>query len=267
MVGIQMPMMGVIADASQPEPDDLPSITLWYNSSATQTNGVNNFSSTPSDGTEITAWNDLSNVGQDANVNNSAGGNGPTYETNTQNGLSALWYQSADLCNLDINPLVGWAKAQTAFTIYVAHRVTSFSGAFPLVSTDTNGGFYYDGTYWQVGMAGGVSTAQSLSTDTANWHQFGVVFDGSKTDGDQTTQNNLRLKFRVDGVPQALTFTSNPGTALGSPSVMYVGGNNRNVPKQYMNGYIGEVLMWNRALSISEQLGVETYLRNKWGLA
>lgn len=43
-------------------------------------------------------------------------------------------------------------------------------------------------------------------------------------------------------------------------------GNNRNNPKSYMDGYIGELMIWTRALSASEISLVETYVSSKWGI-
>lgn len=274
MGGILMPLLGDIAgQQGSVAPNQIPNITLWYNASANTTlvNNVstNNFQSNPlTDGTQVTQWKDLSKVGQDANINNAVGGNGPLYKTGIQNGLSALLYASTSKSNLDINPIGAWAKLQSGFTIYTVIKITSLpASAVQVLCTDANLGHQWTGTYWQVGAGGGLATAQSLTVSTTSWTMHGMIFDGSFTDADQTTQNNGRLKYRYNKVGQALTFSANAGTQTSNTaSVMYVGGNNRNTPKSYIDGYIGEVLMWTRALNTTEQGQIETYLNNKWGL-
>lgn len=273
MGGILLPYPSITGQvANTVAPNNIPNITLWYNASANQTNvgGIltNNFSTAnPTDGTEITAWTDLSGVGQAANVNNSAGGAGPLYKINQQNNLSTLLYQSASKRNLDINPIGAWAKLKAGFTIYTVAKATSYTASFPMVVTDANLGFQWDGTYWKVGAGGGLAQAQSLAGETTKYHIFGMLFDGSLTNANTTIQNNLRLVFRYDKVPQSLTFSSNVGTQTSNTaSVMYIGGNNRNTPKTYMDGNIGEVLMWTRVLTALETGQIETYLNNKWNL-
>lgn len=275
MGGILLPLSGVLAgQGGSVAPNQIPNITLWYNASANQTsvNGVltNNFQSNPlTDGTEVTKWKDLSGVGQDANPLVSGGAAGPLYKTGIQNGLSALLYASASKNNLDINPIGSWAKLQAGFTIYTVIKITSLPASnIQVVVTDANLGHQWTGSFWQVGAAGGLATAQSTTVSTAAWTMHGMIFDGSYVNaGNQTDQNNGRLKYRYNKAGQALTFSANPGTQTSNTaSVMYVGGNNRNNPKSYMDGYIGEVLMWTRVLSTTEQGQIESYLSTKWGI-
>jgi hypothetical protein len=44
-----------------------------------------------------------------------------------------------------------------------------------------------------------------------------------------------------------------------------VGGGNA-LASTYMDGYIGEVLIWTRALTASEITSVEYYINQKWAL-
>ena len=272
MGGVLMPFLGTLA-AQAASINNIPNLSLWYNSSASQTN-VNgtikdDFQVNPiTDGTQVTQWKDLSGVGQDANINNAGGGNGPTYKTNIQNGNSALLYASASKNNLDINPIGAWAKLKAGFTVYVVGKWTTLGASnIQIAVTDANLGHQWSGAYWQVGAAGGLATAQSTTVSTSAWTMHGMVFDGSYTNANQALQNAGRLVYRYMGTQQTLTFSANPGTATSNAAtVFYVGGNNRNNPKSYMDGYLGEVLIWTRALSSSEITSVETYLDQKWGL-
>lgn len=273
MGGILLPYMSTVGQQGYVVPSQIPNLNLWYNASANTTlyNNVStaNFQATLANGAEITKWKDVTGLGQDANVYNAGGGNGPTYQTGIQNSLAAAFYQSANKCNLDINPIGSWAKNQGGFTIYTALKITSLpASTIQVLVTDANLGHQWTGTYWQVGSAGGLATAQSTTISTTAWTIHGMIFDGSYVNaGNQTDQNNGRLKYRYNKSAQALTFSANPGTATSNTAtVFYVGGNNRNAPRTYMDGYIGEVLMWTRALTTVEQTQVETYLSTKWAI-
>ncbi len=43
-------------------------------------------------------------------------------------------------------------------------------------------------------------------------------------------------------------------------------GQNESTPTSYFNGYIGEIIIFNRSLKFEERLSVETYLKKKWGI-
>ena len=273
MSGILMPLIGVSGQESLKisGPGVLSNLSLWYNASSGQTlyNGVltNNFQTNPvTDGTEITKWKDISGVGADANRYNQGAATGPTYKTNIQNGLSALLYSSANKNNLDINPIGTWEQNQTGFTIYVVGRWTTLgASAIQIAVTDDNVGHQWTGSYWKVGAAGGVATAQSTTINTNIWTIHGMIFNGSYTNADTALQNAGRLVYRYNRLPQTLTFSANVGTSTSNLStVFYAGGNNRNTPKSYMDGYLGEILIWTRAITATEALQVETYIGDKW---
>lgn len=269
-----MPYMGSMAQQGGiVDPNQIPSLSLWYNASANQTdvNGVliNNFQTNPlTDGTEVTKWKDLSGVGQDANIYNAGGGAGPTYKTSIQNTLSALLYNSASKNNLDINPIGSWAKLQSGFTIYIAGYWTTLgAGNIQIAVSDANLGHQWSGVYWQVGAGGGLATAQSTTINTGAWTMHGMIFDGSYTNANQALQNAGRMVYRYNKADQTLTFSANPGTQTSNTAtVMYIGGNNRTTPKSYMDGYLGEVMIWTRTLNATEISQVEAYLSSKWGI-
>ena len=271
MAGIFMPYISAMGQQGYVTPNQIPNLSLWYNASASSTTvnnvATNNFQGAVVNGSSISKWVDLQAVGGDANVTGGAGKQ-PTYTIPIQNGLGSVTYNSANSNNLDINPIGSWAKLQSGFTIYSVLKITSLPAANKqIVVTDANLGHQWSGTYWQVGAAGGLATAQSTTVSTSAWTMHGMIFDGSFTNANQTTQNNGRLKYRYNKTGQALTFSANPGTQTSNAAtVMYIGGNNRNAPTSYMDGYIGEILIWTRALTTVEISNVEYYLNQKWGL-
>ena len=268
MGGILMPIMGETGQMGYVVPSTLPNLSLWYNASASTTvisgAAVNNFQSAVVNGGSISKWHDLQNVAGDSNV---TGGTGkqPTYSIPVQNGLGAILYNSANSNNLDINP-AAWSQNLSGMTIYVLARPTSLPGTvFPLTVSDTNLGIWWNGTNWSIGQGAGTGTV-TVTNDTTKFHIYGMVFDGTQTG------NANRLEFRYDRSGKTLSFTGTVGTTTASPAYWFFGGDargsvvNATFASTFMSGYMGEVLIWTRALSTAELGAVELYLNQKWGL-
>ena len=264
-----MPYIGEMGQQGYVTPNQIPNLSLWYNASASATivNGVstNNFSSSVVNGTSIGTWNDLSGAGHPANVNGGVGKQ-PNYAIPIQNGLGAVQYTSSSSDNLDINP-ISWSQNLAGFTIYILARPTSLPGTvFPLTVTDTFLGVWWNGTNWSAGQSSGNLGTATLSNDTTKFHIYGLVFDGSQTG------NANRLKLRYDRTGANLTFSGTIGSTTASPAYFFFGGDNRGnavnstFSSTYMDGYIGEVMIWTRTLTSAEQLSIELYLNTKWGL-
>lgn len=265
MAGIMLPYMSTIGQVGYVTPNQIASLNIWYNasSSATIINGssTNNFSGAVTNGSSITSWVDLSGAGHPSNVFGGSANN-PTYAIPVQNGLGAVSYNSTNSNNLDINP-AAWSQNLTGMTIYVVARPTTFPGTvFPLTVTDTSLGMWWNGTNWSIGQGAGTGTV-TVTNDTSKFHMYGMVFDGTQS------TNAGKLQFRYDKAGKALTFTGTVGTTTASPAYFFFGGDARNsgtFSKFYMNGFIGEVLIWTRTLSAAELSSVELYIDQKWGL-
>lgn len=264
-----MPYMGEMGQQGFITPSSIPNLSLWYNASASTTvvNGVttNNFQGAVVNGSSISKWVDLQAVGGDANVTGGAGKQ-PTYTIPIQNGLGSVTYASASQNNLDINP-IAFASGKAGITIYVISRPTSLPATqFPLVVTDNSLGMWWNGTNWSIGITAGNRGTVTVTDDTTKFHMYGMVYDGSQTG------NANRLQFRYEKSAKTLTFTGTIPATTGAQSYMYFGGDDRSggnggaLSGTYMNGYIGEVLIWQRALTSSEISSVELYLNQKWGL-
>lgn len=269
MGGILIPYMTDMGQQGYVSPNQIPNLNLWYNASASSTtvNNIttNNFQGAVVNGTSISSWIDLSGLGAPANVNGGSGKN-PTYTIPIQNGLGAVTYAAANSNNLDINP-IAWAASLTGFTIYVCARPTNLPATiFPLTVSDTSLGMWWNGTNWSVGQSANNLGTVTVTNDTTKFHIYGMIYDGS------LSGNSNRLKFRYDRTAETLSFSGTIGATTGSPGYYYFGGNNRSganggvTASTYMTGHIGEVLIWTRALSASEQASVELYVNTKWNL-
>lgn len=268
MGGIFMPYMTGAGQQGYVTPSQIPNLNLWYNGSASTTtvNNVvtNNFDVTVSNGTAIGSWIDLQGVGGPSNYYNGGGGNKPTYAIPIQNGLGSVLYASATKENLDINPVGSWLKNQTGLTVYTVARPTSLPGTlFPLVVADTSLGMWWNGTNWSVGTSATNYGTSTVTNDTTKFHMYGLIFDGSQATA------ATKLKFRYDKTAATVSYTGAGNTTTGSPGAVFFGGDARasgTFSQTFMNGYIGEVLIWTRTLSAIEQSQVEYYLNQKWAL-
>lgn len=274
MSGIMMPYLSALGQMGNAIAA-IPNLTLWYNASASTTTVNNvtqdNFDTAVVNGTRVGQWKDLSGLGHAANVNGGVSRK-PAYAIQIQNSLGAVSYTSSNNENFDINPISWLSPAPSGIsglTVYVMARPTVLPvTAFPLVVTDTSIGLWWNGTNWSAGVTAGNRGTVTLTNDTTKFHIYGFVFDGSQTG------NANRVKFRYERAEKTLTFTGTIPASTGTASdYFYFGGNNRSgvaggaLSNTFMDGYIGEVLIWTRTLSSSEIVTVESYLNSKWGLA
>jgi len=65
-----------------------------------------------------------------------------------------------------------------------------------------------------------------------------------------------------------LSFTTTPGT-VSNPTMdrIYIGAEVLGgTERYYYSGFMFQILLWSRSLSLVEQQAVELYLKNKWGI-
>jgi len=263
MGGILLPVFGDLAgQGSIVAPNQIPNLNLWYDASVSnalyiQTSG----GLAPTDGQGVQKWIDKQGNGRDANQSTSS--RQPTWQSNEQNGLGVLLFDGSNDV-LTLNP-IAWALSLTGQTTYIVVKASALTGIPRVTQTNTDGFQFFWDTYWGVETAGGRAKSANAG-DTTNYIYMGQILDGSQTDPDITVQNNKRLKFRINGVDQSLTFTANVGTATsGSANTLFVGADS-SPPANPFHGYIGEMMIWTRTLSAAEITQVETYLSDKWGI-
>ena len=108
-----------------------------------------------------------------------------------------------------------------------------------------------------LGAAG--ATATSVTLDT-NYHIHVIKFDGSQTG------NSNRLVHRMDGTQRTLTFTGTVGATSNATTTFYYLGTDTSNNNDF-DGYLSEVIIYTKALNSGEMSNLESYLKNKWGIA
>ena len=263
MSGILMPYMAVSGQQGVVLPSQIPSLNLWYDASESNVAYIRNTSGlAPSNGQAVQDWIDKQGFGRDANQ--ASGARQPTWQASQQNSLGTILFDGSNDV-LTLNPIGSWALSLPGQTTYIVLKANALTGIPRATMTNTNGYQFFWDTYWGVETAGGRATSGSAG-NTTNYQYMGMILDGTQTNGDITVQNNLRLKMRINGTQQTLTFSSNVGTATsGSATGLFIGADS-SPPAHPFSGYIGELLIWTRTLNTSEILAIETYLSDKWGI-
>ena len=247
--------------AVAPNPSDT-NLEVWYDS----TNSANFNPVNPLNDDFITSWkNSGTAVTHDANAAGSSAVK-PRYRTSIQNSLPSLYFDGTnDL--FTINPWTAFQSIQNyTYFIVLKTNQTALDQCVTVMKTNAAEvkGLYLANlsSAWTIGGAGGIAT--SPSTVDTNFHVFTTYFDGTISDPDISLQNASRLKMRIDGVNQNLTFSSNVDSITNpSTTSLFIGTDSSN--NNDFDGYIGEIIIYKRTLNSSEIQSMETYLKNKWG--
>ena len=211
------------------------------------------FTPSVSDGDTFTQWSDKSNFAHNANPTGGATTR-PTYRTTVQNGKSIVRFDGTNDC-LSVNP-VSWAQSLNGMTIISVAKFSNSSGTQTLTTSDQDDMGIFIDTNFKITMAG--ASADSLTAADTNFHIHSLRFDGTQSG------NSARLVYRVDSVITSPSFTGTVGaTTSASNGTIFIGCDDN---AEFMNGDVGEVLMFNRALTNTEMLNLETYLRTKWSV-
>lgn len=262
MAGILMPFLGVIGAASVVVPSDIPNLNLWYDASVSNSLYLQNGSGTaPTNGQAVQNW--IDKQGNGRNANQATGNRQPTWQSNQQNGLGSLLFDGVNDV-LSLNP-IAWSLSLAGQTTFIVVKASTLSGTPRISQTNTNGFQFFWDTYWGIETGGGRATSTNAG-NTTNYVYMGMIFDGTQTDANTTVQNNKRVKFRINGTEQTLTFSANANTTTSAAAnSLFVGGDSSPSSNPF-TGYIGEMMIWTKTLNTTEISQVETYLKNKWGL-
>lgn len=262
MGGIMLPFFGDLAGQSVVAPTQIPNLNLWYDASVSNSLYLQTSSGlAPTDNQAVQKWIDKQGAGRDANQN--TGSRQPTWQSNEQNGLGVLLFDGSNDV-LSLNP-IAWALSLPGQTTYVVVKANALTGTPRVTQTNTAGfQFFWDGQ-WGVETAGGRAKSANAG-NTTSYIYMGQILDGTQTDPDITVQNNKRLRFRINGQQQTLTFSANVGTATsGAANTLFVAADSGTGTNAF-SGYIGEMMIWTRTLTSTEITQVENYLRFKWNI-
>lgn len=168
-----------------------------------------------------------------------------------------------------------YTTTATIFTVFLSDGVSAYSEAnfANIVNYDTDRGTEgtdarnaqlfranYVSNKWEAiawGSGGANTISSSTASDSTSWHYSTTVIGSSA------------LTLKIDGL-QVATAAHTPINTL--PTYFVIGGNispfvtNDAKNETYFDGYLAEVIVYNRELTASEINQVETYLAARYGL-
>lgn len=218
-------------------------LVLWYKSSAGTLQTVGGVAAVADDD-PVGEWADQSVT--DNNATQATSDNRPLLKLNITGGQSILRFDGSN-DSLLLNTPSGMVSA--SMTVFAVGRLANTSGNKMLIAVRSSSGEFH------IGAVGATFEGRVL------WG--GVSLPGGHRRAGDTNYHIFRLVS--DGVNSYLYVDGNVGTlanqlAAGGGVRGRIGGNTDNTAGQLLNGDIGEVLIYNSALSAGDIALVETYL-------
>ena len=206
----------------------------------------------------VASWTDLSGNGN--TPTQGTGANQPTNTASTYNGLNAVVFNGTTT-NLVFSSSTFWSLPMTAFIVGYLNPSTS-AQIMPKASGSTNGN-----TVMVTGSNGNPrlqirDAVQNNSVDFSPaliaGNQFIFGASCAATDGSA-------LNIFVNTNTPVTSGTTLSGYVNNSVAMRL--GSNSSGSASYLDGYIGEVLIYNSVLSADQRAQVNGYLSAKWGVA
>jgi prepilin-type N-terminal cleavage/methylation domain-containing protein len=212
-------------------------LALWI-----ETTSDESFDQAPSNDDAISGVNDInpqisSGVG---NATQATPADRPLFKANIQNGLPMMRFESGDFLETSITH--SYVKP---LTLFVVASTDDYSGDF---MTFVIQNFYY--------LLGGSESKDFYS-------------DINGGGGSLTVSIDQRAIYAIRHNGSTVTYYKN-GVSSNSSSIAINATNDNNkwrLVVEPSGGYIGEVIMFQRAISDTELDNVEAYLSDKWGIA
>jgi hypothetical protein len=203
----------------------------------------------------VSQWNDKS--GNNVHATQTTANNRPVNTSQTLNGRAVMTFDGSN----DIMSFTGTARTdETQFVVVRSNMVASVasvqqiladaSSGFGLYATIKNDGSLTNDLFAYCGGGFSVGTTVARYQFPANNPLGPAVVSAIRS----SASGGI---LRTDGVQRATCTTSN------SYALARIGGVGSSFP---LNGYIAEIVIYSRALSVADVQRVERYLGAKWGL-
>jgi hypothetical protein len=236
-------------------------LQIWYDGAdSTQFQPTN-----PASGDAITQWNDKSATAHNANPIAGAPTYKPIYTASIQNNKSSVWFDGVE-DGLEVNLGTNLHSLTGSSFIWVGKTMNPTIDQQIFLSTLKTGGTHVSANGLQLAISGsstytvGYASGSAISDTLVDngWHVHSLIFDGTQTG------NANRLKYRIDGYERNLTFLTDVSGSTSDTINGALLGVDASTNKDFV-GYMGEVLLYTRALSTTEITNIENYLFTKWG--
>lgn len=237
-------------------------LTLWLETTSDQSLQNSSDSYTVEDGNSIKNWNDINP--SDIKFTATEATNMPTYKFSGIGGLPTLFFDAAsngtggDLLTIPYNPNFN-SSTFTIFIVTQALQATTDWGAV-IMSRDANVSDRKGYNFYK----NNVNTQWEFWNGTAStWYTTTTAFTINKPFIFSLYQNSTQARLYQNGT---LKTTTNPASTTANNSFNFTIGS-ANTSNVFMyDGYISEIIYFNRALSDAERKSVESYLSKKYSI-
>jgi len=231
------------------QPTDIGSCILWLD-------GADTSSMTFSSGSNISQWNDKSGNGNNATANGT-----PVLSNSSLNGYQSIYTNNSPYFT---GPVLITGTTFTCFAVATTTASLPLSGHDQrLVSLENGGNVDYGRTDGAIAL---------FNQGGTSWIGTWRVNPSPVADSPITTNIPFLAVSEYDGTNGYLWKNGSTGSLASSSSTgtfavtKYGIGNQANNSGEYWIGYIGEVIIYNTALTTGQRQQVEGYLSWKWGL-
>lgn len=257
-------------------PKNLPGLKIWLD--AADIDGDYSTANNPSNGTSVATWTDKS-----GNGNNAAQATAllqPIVTTNSINGLPVVEFNGSTQY-LDFGDKLNttFGGTDSKFSVYIVGNFDSLNDEALLskyMSTSRQFALYLENTNkitleaYQTLASGNARTVRGntvLTTSTS--YLLSCVYDGSV----DTNDGADRPLFRINSTNQTNTLSSSSGTLgdIQNNGTAHLGlgagvDNTGTSTGSFMDGRIGEIVVYSGALVAGQRLQLRNYFHNKWGI-
>ena len=231
----------------------MPSAKLWYDFSSAGSTSYSPVPTTVINGGSMTGAKDISGGNHNTNqVSNFK------YITNANGTLGAANMGTGGYFNT--NSTTSWLGNLSGMTVIVVCKPTTTMTTCYLCNTDQGDlQIFYSSGAWKVKCSGGTGTSVvGLSLNTWQLHSF--VYNGNAGTAAQ------KLRYIYNKAEQPLTISGTIAAKSSGSNDNYVWCAQDTSSQNPFKGQIGEVLLFNKALSSGEVTAIESYLGTKWGI-
>jgi len=232
-------------------PAGITNLQAWYDGQD-NTTIINESNTTILNDNSIATWQDKSSNGFNLIQTNNI--NRPLYKESGINNKPALFFDGIDDTIANINYKIN----SQVFTIVSVHNQIQSSGPIWSIANNSNlEKFFpnYEGTIYIPKSASTWASTTGLNNLTTFISI--VIFDGSTSTVKLITYNTANGIRNLINVPCTSNLTFNGGFGLGE---RMVGSFN------YYKGYIGEIIVYNKAIDATEINSIISFLRTKWNI-
>lgn len=259
--------VGLLSTAGAPpfNPTSVAGCRLWLDAADTTSIAVS--------GTAVTQWSDKSGLGNDfTQVSSSAR---PLSGTTTQNGKNVVVFDGTNDC-LNTNQAASYWKflQNSPSTLFFAVNKTGTAATSSIIfnNNGSSGNIGYGVTlryngvndifHWiTIGSSGNYNVFQYTSAVYTTNSFFYASVTSDPANG--TAANRSEIRY-LNGAAVKNNVATNAASSSNPTFALQVGADGDN--GQFMQGNIGEILIYDTALNATDRGNIESYLATKWGV-